>query len=168
MTRKLVVALSAVAFVAVAGVGTAPAKAACNNGWGTKEVVGTLGGAALGGLIGNQIGRGAGNALATGGGVLIGGLIGNQIGKSMDCSDMQSANNSAQRSLESNKDGSSSSWSNPNSGYSGTSTPTRTWYNEKGQPCREFLQTVTYQGKTEQVTGIACRQNDGTWVTQQG
>ncbi|HVO16632.1 MAG TPA: RT0821/Lpp0805 family surface protein [Alphaproteobacteria bacterium] len=168
MTTKLVVALSAAAIAAYAGLGAAPAAAACNNGWGTKEVVGTLGGAAIGGLIGNQFGKGTGRALATTGGVLVGGLIGNQIGKSMDCSDLQSANNTAQRSLESNKDGSSSSWSNPNSGYSGTSMPTRTWYNEKGQPCREFLQTVTYQGKTEQVTGVACRRNDGTWVTEQG
>jgi surface antigen len=144
MTTKLVVALSAAALAALVGLGASPATAACNNGWGTKEVVGTLGGAAIGGLVGNQ------------------------IGKSMDCSDLQNANNTAQRSLEKNKDGSSSSWSNPNSGYSGTATPTRTWYNEKGQPCREFLQTVTYQGKTEQVTGIACRRNDGSWVTEQG
>jgi surface antigen len=168
MTRKLVVALSAAALAAFAGLGAAPAEAACNNGWGTKEVVGTLGGAAVGGLIGNQFGKGTGKALATTGGVLIGGLIGNQIGKSMDCSDMQTANNNAQRSLETTRDGSTSSWSNPNTGYSGTATPTRTWYNERGQPCREILQTISYQGKTEQVTGVACRRNDGSWVTEQG
>ena len=166
MSRKLVVALSAVAIAALVGLGAAPAEAACNNGWGTKEVVGTLGGAALGGLIGNQFGKGTGKALATTGGVLVGGLIGNQIGKSMDCSDLQTANSNAQRSLESNKDGSSSSWSNPNTGYSGTSTPTRTWYNDKGQPCREFMQTVSYQGKTEQVSSVACRRQDGSWATE--
>jgi surface antigen len=167
MMRKLALALSAAVFAAIAGLGAAPAQAACNNGWGTKEVVGTLGGAALGGLIGNQFGKGTGRALATTGGVLVGGLVGNQIGKSMDCTDMQTANSNAQRSLENTKDGSTSSWSNPNSGYSGSATPTRTWYNERGEPCREIMQTLTYQGKTEQVSGTACRRN-GQWVTEQG
>lgn len=100
--------------------------------------------------------------------MLIGGLIGNQIGKSMDCSDMQTANTNAQRSLETTRDGTTSSWNNPNTGYSGSATPTRTWTNARGEPCREILQTVTYQGKTEQVTGVACRRNNGEWVTEQG
>ena len=38
--------------------------------------IGLLGGAAAGGLVGNQIGKGGGNALATLGGVLVGGAAG--------------------------------------------------------------------------------------------
>jgi outer membrane lipoprotein SlyB len=48
--------------------------------------VGTLGGAAMGGIGGNTLGKGSGNAAATVGGVLIGGLIGHlledQLGQS--------------------------------------------------------------------------------------
>lgn len=38
--------------------------------------VGTLGGAAVGGLVGNQFGKGSGNTAATVGGAVVGGLIG--------------------------------------------------------------------------------------------
>jgi surface antigen len=34
---------------------------------------------------------------------------------------------------------------------------------ESGKYCREFQQTVTIGGKTEQAYGTACRQPDGSW-----
>ena len=49
-----------------------------------KELFGTLGGAALGGFLGSQIGSGKGRLAATGAGVLLGGLLGNQVGRSLD------------------------------------------------------------------------------------
>ena len=42
-------------------------------------------------------------------------------------------------------------------------TPTRTFQTASGQPCREYQQTVTIGGKTEEAYGTACRQPDGTW-----
>jgi phage tail tape-measure protein len=48
------------------------------------ETIGTLGGAAVGGLVGNQFGKGDGNVAATIGGVLVGGVIGNAIGRDND------------------------------------------------------------------------------------
>ncbi len=39
-------------------------------------VVGTVGGAAIGGILGNQIGGGSGNTLATAAGAVAGGLAG--------------------------------------------------------------------------------------------
>jgi predicted lipid-binding transport protein (Tim44 family) len=49
-----------------------------------SETLGTLGGAAAGGLIGNQFGKGGGNIAATVGGVIAGGVIGNAIGRDAD------------------------------------------------------------------------------------
>lgn len=49
---------------------------ACNTfeGVGTKQGVGTVGGAVLGGLAGSQVGGGSGQLWATGAGVLLGGF----------------------------------------------------------------------------------------------
>lgn len=41
--------------------------------------VGIVGGAVVGGLVGNQFGRGTGNTVATGAGVVAGGIAGNAI-----------------------------------------------------------------------------------------
>ncbi|MEX0286942.1 MAG: glycine zipper 2TM domain-containing protein [Paracoccaceae bacterium] len=54
--------------------------AACTDPAGQREaecVAATAGGAALGGLVGNQIGAGTGNTLATAAGVAAGAVIGN-------------------------------------------------------------------------------------------
>jgi len=48
------------------------------------ELLGTLGGAALGGFVGSQFGSGTGRLAATGAGVFTGGLIGNALGSSYD------------------------------------------------------------------------------------
>ncbi len=42
-----------------------------------NNAIGTIGGAVLGGFLGNTIGRGAGRSLATAGGAVVGGLAGN-------------------------------------------------------------------------------------------
>ena len=45
----------------------------------------------------------------------------------------------------------------------GTYTPTNTYQTTTGQYCREFQQTITVGGQTEDAYGTACRQEDGTW-----
>ena len=55
----------------------APAHADCED---TKAAT-TVGGAIIGGIIGNQFGHGGGRAAATVGGALLGGLVGHEIGK---------------------------------------------------------------------------------------
>ena len=52
--------------------------AACQtDSWGTDQTVGTLGGAAAGGLLGSQFGKGSGKLAMTGLGVVLGGWAGN-------------------------------------------------------------------------------------------
>ena len=131
-------------------------------GPGTKQTVGALGGAALGGLLGSQFGSGTGQLAATAAGVVLGGLVGSEIGRYMDDNDRRMADQ-ANRQAQAAPIGQTVTWNNPNSGNSGTVTPTRDGTASNGQYCREFEQTVTVGGKTERATGVACRQPDGTW-----
>ena len=136
---------------------------ACSQNAGDKETLGSLGGAALGGLAGAQIGSGSGQLAATAVGALLGFFIGSEVGKSLDKADQLYAERTADQALETNPTGQSSTWNNPDSGNSGTITPTRTSYTDSGQPCREYQQTVTIGGETPQAYGTACRQPDGSW-----
>ncbi len=132
-------------------------------GTGGGEVAGTLLGAALGGLIGSQIGGGSGKKFAIAGGVLAGGFIGNNIGKKLDCADQDYHYDTTQSALEYKKTGGAAAWSNPDSGHSGSVTPTHTYVAADGRPCREFTQTIIVDGQQESITDTACRSRDGTW-----
>ncbi len=135
---------------------------------GTKQTLGTLGGAGAGAFIGSQIGHGTGNLAATAIGGLLGAFIGSEVGKSLDRADQQYMQQTTQRTLESAPAGQSSTWQNPDSGHSGTVTPVRTYQTDSGQYCREFQQTVTIGGQTQQAYGTACRQPDGSWRVVNG
>jgi surface antigen len=59
-------------------------------------------------------------------------------------------------------------WNNPNNDHRGSITPVRDGWSESGKYCREFHQTVTIGGRSQDAYGIACRQPDGTWrIVQQ-
>jgi surface antigen len=131
----------------------------CSN-IGPKAMVGAATGAAAGGLIGAAVGGGA-EGIA--GGVLLGGLAGGAIGDALDQRDREMAYQSNQRALEANPAGQASSWQNPDSGHSGSMTPTRTYQTSQGQYCREYQQTVVVGGGSEEAYGTACRQPDGSW-----
>ena len=57
--------------------------------------------------------------------------------------------------------GSSIAWNDANA--SGSVSVLRDGRSADGQYCREFLQTVTVGGRSEQAYGTACRQPDGAW-----
>lgn len=131
-------------------------------GRGDKETVGGLTGAALGGLLGAQFGSGSGKLAGTAIGVLVGGLMGSEVGRSMDEVDRIKANQAVVQA-QSAPIGESITWNNPESGHEGSITPTRDGYSDSGNYCREFYQTVTIGGETQDAYGIACRQPDGSW-----
>lgn len=130
--------------------------------WGGGRSFGTLGGAAAGGLIGSQIGKGSGNAAATLTGVLLGGFIGNQMGTVIDDQDRKVAAKAEQRAYSAPV-GQQITWNNPQNGNSGTITPTRDGYGSSGEYCREFQQTIVVGGQKQQGYGKACQQPDGSW-----
>jgi surface antigen len=128
-----------------------------------KAVLGSVLGAAAGAGIAAAAGGGAGAIVGAGiGGALIGGFIGNRL----DNRDKRLAAEAAQRAFESNRVGQASVWQNPDSGHSGSITPTRTYQIANGQYCREYRQTVTIGGEQHQAYGTACRQPDGSWKIQ--
>lgn len=131
-------------------------------GRGNKELIGTGTGAVLGGLAGSQVGSGSGRLWATGAGVLAGALLGSEIGRSLDKADMAYARQANTRA-HSTPIGETVSWNNPDSGNSGSVTPTRDGYSSSGRYCREYQQTIVVGGQEETAYGTACQQPDGSW-----
>ena len=127
-----------------------------------RETVGTLLGAAGGGLLGAQFGKGTGQLAATAIGALGGAFLGNQVGKSMDEVDRMKAQQAIDQSAQA-PIGQTITWNNPKSGNSGSVTAVRDGTSSTGNYCREYQQTITVGGKTEQAYGTACRQPDGSW-----
>ncbi len=130
--------------------------------FGTKQTVGGLGGAALGGLLGSQFGSGTGQLAATAAGVVLGGLVGSEVGRSLDDVDRLNVQR-ASRQAQVAPIGQTIVWNNPNTGNAGSVTPIRDGTTASGEYCREFQQTVTVGGRTESAYGRACRQHDGSW-----
>ena len=124
-----------------------------------NQDVGTVVGGALGGLLGAQVGSGSGRVAAAVAGSIAGALIGGSIGKSMDELDRMKAT----QSLERTPTGQTSTWQNPDSGNSYAVTPTNTYTNAGGAPCRDYTTEGWIDGKREVIKGTACRQPDGTW-----
>ena len=139
------------------------ALAGCSETVGQKQGLGTLLGAVAGGVAGAQVGKGRGKLVATGVGAALGALIGSEVGESLDRADRLAMQHATQNALETAPSGSASSWSNPDSGNSGTVTPTQTYQRSDGAYCRELTQTVTVGGRTQEAYGTACRQPDGRW-----
>jgi surface antigen len=146
MFRKMILAVLLATLTACAGgVGS----------YGPKTTTGAAAGGAAGGLIGSQLG----GAAATAAGVLLGGLLGGAVGQQMDSQDYYRMRNS----LETSRTGQSTEWHNPDTGAHYQVTPTRTYDNQSGQPCREFNTTAQIGGRRQNIHGVACREDDGTW-----
>ena len=128
-----------------------------------KTTMGGMLGAAGGGLIAAAAGAGTAGII---GGVLLGGLLGGAVGNALDQRDKQLAAQNAQNTFEHARTGETSTWKNPDSGHSGSITPTNTFQNASGQYCREYQQTITVGGEKHQGYGTACRQPDGSWKIQ--
>ena len=125
-----------------------------------KAVLGSLGGATAGGVIAAVAGANPALIVAS---VVAGGLLGGFIGKKLDDRDKRMATEAAHQAFEQNQTGQSSSWQNPESGNSGSVTPTRTYQIANGQYCREYTQDIVIGGEKNQTHGTACRQTDGSW-----
>jgi len=139
---------------------------ACQTGTLDRKTIGTVIGAAAGAAAGSNLGKGNGRVVGIALGTLAGAIIGGSIGQSLDELDQLKMQQTTQTALEEKPTGQTSRWSNPDSGNSGTITPTRTVQKaEEDQPCREYESTVTIDGQLETITGMACRQDDGTWRT---
>ncbi len=124
------------------------------------------GGAVLGGvggaLLGSLFGSGSGRLAAVAAGTLIGAMIGSEIGESLDKADRAAIDRAEKRATTAPM-GETITWSNPDSGNSGSITPVREGQDTGGRYCREFRQTIEVNGRLEEGYGTACRQEDGSW-----
>jgi surface antigen len=155
MHKKLVVSL--VAFTCLVG---------CYGG--PNQTGGTLLGGAAGALIGSQVGKGHGRLAGVAVGTMLGSMMGSQIGKSMDDRDRELATNTTFNALEKQPDNRAVTWKNPNNNHSGRVVVTKT-QETSNKVCRDYVQTVTIDGKQQQVAGRACRDvrdPQGQWIAQ--
>ena len=130
-------------------------------------------GAALGALTGTALAYGLGKDSSKKNlwliaGAAAGGLVGHNIGAKLDERDRLLLGQTFQNTMETAPTHQTGAWSNPNTGNSGTVTPTQTMMSANNQPCREFQTTINVGGEAVQGYGTACRQNDGSWKIQQG
>jgi len=140
-----------------------PAPAAKTVNCGSKGLIGTLIGAAAGGYLGSKVGKGDGQLAATAAGTLAGALLGQRIGESLDAADMACARAAEERAYDAPV-GTEVAWENPQTGHYGTVTPVREGHEgDSGNYCREFQHAANIDGRREVVSGVACRQSDGTW-----
>jgi len=139
------------------------------DGCSDNEAVGTVAGAIVGGVIGNQFGRGSGNTAATIGGALLGGIAGNAIARDScrnDRADAYYYNQSYYDAFDKPEYGRRYEWNNPHSGNHGYVTPSRRvdarsyGYHDE---CRAFTETVFENGRSYDDERVACRMDDGRW-----
>lgn len=123
-------------------------------------LVGTGIGAAVGGLLGSQIGRDSGQLAATGIGIVAGGLIGNSIGQSIDDDQAPSVGGNYSATYAGPASVAYSNSYTPN--YVAPPAPPPT-YASDGTYCREYSQEIRIAGRMEESYGTACLQPDGTW-----
>jgi surface antigen len=149
---------SAILVPLTAALVTLPALTGCETT--THAQQGEVVGGVLGGVLGSQIGEGSGQTAAIIIGTMAGAMIGRHIGQTMDDVDrMKTA-----EALNNNRTGQSTTWTNPDNGREYTVTPTRTYEESSGAPCREFQLDASVGGEPgQEVYGTACLQADGSW-----
>jgi len=111
-------------------------------------------GAAIGGVIGAQVGDGGGRTVATIAGVALGAILGTSIGRQLDKSDEACIGHS----LELVPPGQPVRWTSA-TGTAYTLTPVK----DVGEDCREFKLAAAANGKRSSGTRVACRGGDGVW-----
>ena len=138
------------------------------SGCATKMETGTVVGALTGGALAYGLGQDSSNKeLWTVLGIGLGAMVGQNIGQQLDERDRMLMGQTFNHTMEKAPINSVGKWENPDSGHGGSVSPTRTFITTEGTPCREFTQSVTIGGQTEQAYGTACRQADGSWKIKQ-
>ncbi|HAX91088.1 MAG TPA: hypothetical protein DCY07_02630 [Rhodospirillaceae bacterium] len=169
---------------------TTPAHAGDKTFWGTGV------GAAMGGLLGSQFGKGDGQLAATGAGVFLGGMMGNSVGRSLDRADAAYYSRGVPTYNTYYEPYSPQQTYVAPYEYQGEPvrdvvyvrpgaveyySPRQTVLVEggyvgpmpnghqrrQGRHCREFTQTVRIDGQSHESYGTACLRPDGTWQIEQ-
>jgi surface antigen len=122
----------------------------------------TFAGAAGGGLVGAA--AFGGSAVGILGGALLGGVVGNAIGQNMDANDRARMRHAViDGPVDGGRwEGSDVRWQNERTGARYRFHPVRQTHHN-GRYCREYETTIHVGGKTQKAFGKACRMPDGQW-----
>ena len=145
MKRKLLI-LCCLTFLVVTGCMTDKAQ--------MGAVLGTLGGAAVGGQVGKSKDRRR-NAII---GALAGGVIGYIFGNEMDKADRTKLS----QTFENTPSNKTVTWVNPDTQNTFTVTPEPAYY-QGNRPCRDAYIKAVINGEVKQIKTTACRNNAGIW-----
>jgi len=114
-----------------------------------EEMLGTAAGAAVGGILGFQLGGGLLlNSTFAALGTIGGGAAGFYT---------------TQKGLKESSDGQVVDWHNPETGNSGIFRPSRSFNLGDGRYCRQYRTTVSFDKSVHSGDGMACRNADGQW-----
>jgi surface antigen len=119
------------------------------------DVILGVAGAAVGGVMGSQIGDGAGRTVATIAGAALGAIVGSSLGRQLDQNDQACIGHS----LELAPPGQAVRWTSTSGGTSYVLVPVK----DVGTECREFRLEASANGKRSWGTKVACRSGDGVW-----
>ncbi|MBF0246920.1 MAG: glycine zipper 2TM domain-containing protein [Alphaproteobacteria bacterium] len=134
----------------------------------TRETIGMTAGAVIGAIIGAKFGKGTGSTVATIIGAAGGAYLGKQIAAGLNERDKLLSDQTTRETLDDAKPGETRTWSNPDTGHSGSTVAGQAFASAKGDNCREFETTVDVNGDFRTATGVACRQTDGSWEVVSG
>lgn len=122
-----------------------------------SETFGQVIGGVAGAVLGNQVGKGSGRAVATVGGAVAGVLIGGQVGRRMDASSQACVG----QALEVAPTGHRVEWAEGGQHY--VVVPGQP-VNRNGTYCRPYEAQVRTENGWESIRGTACRREDGAWM----
>jgi len=153
------------AIVLAASLGGSVSLGGCaDNQMSREEMLGTAAGAAVGGILGYQIGGGMlMNSLFATRGTVGGGAAGYVTTRALMGSDRVEYDRTAQKGLAQSNDGQVLDWQNPETGHSGIFRPIRSFRMADGRFCRQYRTTVSFKKDVHSSNGMACRQPGGEW-----
>lgn len=129
-----------------------------------EEMPVTAAGAAVGGILGYQLGGGViMSSLFATAGTVAGGAAGFYATRALRESDRAADDRTAQKGLASAGDGKILDWQNPETGNSGIFRATHSFYTGNGQYCRQYRTTVAFEKEVQSGNGMACLKANGEW-----
>lgn len=159
MLTKILAAAATAALMMTASSGVAQAQRySCGNSG--QQAAGTVAGAILGGVLGNQLFKGE-RALGTAAGVVLGGMLGNRL--SRDNCDQYYASTAYYDAFQNTDPYDRVNWRNPQSGSYGYIEPAEYYRDRRGRECRDYIQEIYVNGRRDYAEGVACRSRNGQW-----
>ncbi len=126
-----------------------------------NKIMGALGGAVVGGIIGRKIDGGKHHETGTIAGAAGGAFLGQAIAGKLSSCDQYLQDEAAVRSIQS---GQEQNWSNNDSGYGGSTERAQTFTASDGRECNTIVtKTADRNGYYDPETIILCKNPNGTW-----